>query len=325
MRSSPTIARRNWLRQRADGEGVTDTLGSILAEATAALTKAGCNEPRRRARQLIAASLGLSATELVIHPERALGGFEVARTRGLVDRMTRGEPLSRVLGRREFWGLGFALSDETLDPRPESETIVEAVLARVPGRHGALRLLDLGTGTGCLLLALLSEFPAATGFGVDVSESAAATARRNAEALGLAARARFLVGDWGSALAHQFDVIVANPPYIATAALADLPYEVSRYDPQRALDGGWDGLDAYRGIAAHLPALLAPFAIFVAEVGVGQAGSVATLLGKRGLAVEAIEQDLAGIERCVVARKTDCEAEVSASAQKNLGMCRRHV
>jgi len=306
---------------------VADTLGSILAEAAKALTDAtGCDQPRRRARQLIAAVLGLPAAELLAHPERPLGRSEASCVLGLVDRMTRGEPLSRVLGRREFWGLDFALSDETLDPRPDSETIVDAVLARVPGRGSPFKLLDLGTGTGCLLLALLSEFPAATGFGIDLSEGAAATARRNAAALGLAPRARFLVGDWGSALGQRFDVIVANPPYIASAALSELPRRVSRYDPRRALDGGEDGLTAYRTIAAGLPRLLAPSALFVGEVGAGQAATVATLLQRCGLVIEAIELDLAGIERCVVARKTAGDpAELTPGGQKNLGMCRRRV
>ena len=196
-------------------------------------------------------SLDISQTELLLHPERVLGCSEAVRLLGLVDRMTRGEPLSRVLGRREFWGLDFALSDETLDPRPESETLVEAVLARVCDRESPLSLLDLGTGTGCLLLALLSELPAATGFGVDLSEGAAATARRNARNAGACRSRPLLRRRLGGALAQRFDVIVANPPYIATAVLADLPDEVSGFDPRRALDGGEDGLAAYRSIAAH--------------------------------------------------------------------------
>ena len=324
MRSSPRIGQRDWPRWRVSL--LTDTLGSLLGEAVAALTSAGSDQPRRRARQLIAASLGLSAAELLMDPERPLGCSAVVRVLGLVDRMGRGEPLSRVLGRREFWGLDFALSDETLDPRPESETIIEAVTARVCVRSRPLRMLDLGTGSGCLLLALLSEFPAATGFGVDLSIGAAATARRNAETLGFAGRARFVVGDWGGALAQRFDVIVANPPYVATATLRELPHEVSGYDPQRALDGGEDGLAAYRSIAVQLPALLAPSAIFAAEVGAGQAAAVATLLRRCGLFPEAIERDLAGIERCVVARETaDGRARLSDRGQKSLGMCRRHV
>ena len=305
---------------------MTDTLGSILAQATTALTQAGYEQARRRARQLVATALDLSPTELLMHAERALGCSEAIRLLGLADRMARGAPLSRVLGRREFWSLDFGLSDETLDPRPESETLVEAVLARVCDRGSPLRLLDLGTGTGCLLLALLSELPAAIGFGVDLVEGAAVVARRNARNLSLAGRAHFLVGDWASALAQGFDVVVANPPYIATTVLVDLPPEVSGFDPRRALDGGEDGLAGYRSIGAHLPTLLTPSAIFVAEVGADQAGAVAALLKKCGLFIEAIERDLGGIERCVVARRSGGEhAKLAVNDQKNLGMCRRHV
>ncbi len=296
------------------------TRGSILAEAAAALAKAGREEPRRRARQLIAASLDISAAELLMHPERTLDYSQTDQARRVVDRVANGEPLSRVLRRREFWGLDFALSDETLDPRPESETAVEAVLARVPNWASALRLLDLGTGTGCLLLALVSEFPAAIGFGVDLSEGAAATARRNAEALGLAGRASFFVGDWTSALFRQFDAIVANPPYIATAALAGLPREVREHDPRRALDGGADGLAAYRAIAPGIRALLAPAGILIVEVGAGQTAAVAAILARYGLVAEGVERDLAGIERCVVARKAAAaraeKADGSALAKK---------
>ena len=176
------------------------------------------------------------------------------------------------------------------------------MLARLAERTARLDLLDLGTGTGCLLLALLSEFPAAFGIGVDVSAGAAATARGNAAALGLAGRARFLVGEWGAALSARFTAIVANPPYIATPALAALPLEVRRHDPPRALDGGADGLDAYRRIAAGLPALLMPGGLFATEIGAGQAVAVAAILQARGLVIAGIERDLAGIERCVVAR-----------------------
>lgn len=277
--------------------------GSILAEAAAALAKTGREEPRRRARQLIASSLDISRAELLMRPERKLDRTQIERVRSIIDRVASGEPLSRILRRREFWGLDFALSNETLDPRPESETVVESVLARVTGRSGALKVLDLGTGTGCLILALLSELPTAIAVGVDRSEDATATARRNAAALGLADRVRLFVGDWGSALDGEFDVIVANPPYIASAALSGLPREVREYDPPRALDGGADGLAAYRAIATQVRALLAPGGILVVETGAGQTAAVATILTGYGVVVEAIERDLSGIERCVVARR----------------------
>jgi release factor glutamine methyltransferase len=279
---------------------VADTLGSILAEAATALSKVGFEEPRRRARRLVAASLELCPTELLGHQERALERHQTDRLRWMLGRMIEGEPLSRILGVREFWGLGFSLSTDTLDPRPESETLVEALLTRITNRRAPHTFLDLGTGTGCLLLALLSEFHGATGIGVDISEKAVATARANAATLGLADRTRFCVCDWGSGLSGRFTAIVANPPYVRTAALADLPPEVGRYDPRRALDGGEDGLVAYRMIGSDLPALLTPGGVFVAEVGAGQARAVAAIFKGRGLIIDGIERDLGGVERCIV-------------------------
>lgn len=279
-----------------------DTLGSFLAEAAAALSVAGFDEPRRHARRLLGGVSGSSAAELLSHPERELKQDAADRLRRALGRLIDGEPLSRVLGRREFWGLSFALSTDTLDPRPESETLVEAVLAQIADRSAPLSFLDLGTGTGCLLLALLSECPTAIGLGTDIAAGAIRTARSNAAELGLSDRARFLIGDWGGALSGQFEAIVANPPYIGTEELAQLPPEVSRYDPQRALDGGDDGLDAFRAIALDLPALLAPGGVLAAELGSGQAPGVAAIFEARGLTIEAVECDLAGVERCVVAR-----------------------
>ena len=278
------------------------TLGSLLGEAACLLSQAGFTEPRRQARRLAAAVLDLTLAEIIGHPELGLDRQQIGRVRLALDRMAEREPLSRILARREFWGLEFALSADTLDPRPETETVVEAVLRQVVDRAAPLRLLDLGTGTGCILLALLSEFPAATGFGVDIAPGAAITAHRNSVALDIGDRAHFLVGDWGTALMGAFDVVVANPPYIASSALADLPREVALYDPRHALDGGADGLGAYRSIAVDLPELLKPGAVFACEVGMGQAPAVAEILRATGLAIEGCERDLAGIVRCVVAR-----------------------
>jgi release factor glutamine methyltransferase len=283
-------------------EAVADTLGSILTEAIAMLSTAGLDEPRRRARRFVAAFLDVPPTELLSHAERALERSVAERLRGSIARIVTGEPLSRVLGWREFWGLRFALSADTLDPRPESETLVEAVLQRIPDRNVPLSFLDLGTGTGCLLLALLSELPTAIGIGVDVAVGAVMTARENAEVLGLADRARFFVGDWSSALSGSFTVIVANPPYIAADELAGLPPEVRRYDPRRAVDGGEEGLAAYRRIAEGLPALLSSGGIFAVEIGAGQAPVAAAILEAEGLLIDGIERDLAGIERCIVGR-----------------------
>jgi release factor glutamine methyltransferase len=295
-------------------EAVADTLGSILTEAIAVLSAAGLDEPRRRARRFVAAFLDVPPTELLSHTERALERSVVEGLRGSLARIVMGEPLSRVLGWREFWGLRFALSADTLDPRPESETLVEAVLRRMPDRNVPLSFLDLGTGTGCLLLALLSELPTAVGIGVDVAVGAVMTARENAAVLGLADRARFFVGDWSSALSARFTVIVANPPYIARVELAGLPPEVRRYDPRRAIDGGEEGLAAYRRIAEDLPALLSSDGIFAVEIGTGQASFAAAILQAKGLLIDGIERDLAGIERCIVARLDESvPAEMSSA------------
>lgn len=281
---------------------MAETLGALLDEAAAALSAAGFEEPRRRARRLVAEGLGLDPTQLLVDPKRPVAAGEARQMRRLVARLVAHEPASRIFGHREFWGLDFALSADTLEPRPESEAVVEAVLRAVPHRNAAMRLLDLGTGTGCLLLALLSEFPAAVGIGIDLSSGAALTARRNAAALGLAERARFIVGDWGTALSAKFSVIVANPPYIARPDLAGLPPEVRDWDPLRALDGGADGLAAYRALAEDLARLATPTGVVALECGFGQADAVAAIVASRGFSIEAVEADLHGIARCLLAR-----------------------
>jgi release factor glutamine methyltransferase len=280
-----------------------ETLGSVLGAVAEALAAAGFDEPRRRARRLLAGALRLSEAEVFSGLDRIAAEGEGARVAEWLRRTLAHEPLSRILGVREFWGLEFVLSRDTLDPRPESETIVEAIVARLPERDRAYRFLDLGTGSGCLLLALLSEFPAATGVGVDRAFGAAAAARRNAGRLGFAARAGFAVGDWATALAGHFDAVVANPPYIVAAEIARLPREVRDFDPHGALDGGADGLDAYRAIAADLPRLLEPDGLFACEIGQGQDAAVAGIISGRGLVIDRIVPDLAGIARCVVARR----------------------
>src|SRR6266404_1459952 len=289
------------------------TLGALLAEAAAALTQAHFEEPRRRARRLVASTLALAPADLLAHPERTVDEQASDRVRVALVRMVDREPLSRILGRREFWGIEFGLTTDTLDPRPETETVVTAILRSIPDRHAPLRFLDLGTGTGCILLALLSEFPAATGFGVDVVAGAAMTARGNAAALGVASCAHFFVGDWADPILGVFDVIISNPPYIASAALADLPREVALYDPRRALDGGPDGLGCYRLLAADLPRLMGPRSLFACEVGLGQGSAVAGILRANGLSIERCERDLAGIVRCVLAR-------AASTAEKIVGM-----
>lgn len=219
----------------------------------------------------------------------------------MIRRREAREPVARILGRRGFWTLDLQVTTDTLDPRPDSETVVEAVLARVQDRAAPLRLLDLGTGSGCLLLALLSELPKAWGLGVDRSPGAAMAARANAALNRLDTRTAFVVGNWADALEGRFDVVVSNPPYIEQDAIAGLMPEVRQYDPVAALDGGLDGLDAYRAILADLPRLLAPGAMAAFELGQGQGQAVGAMMGAAGFARIEIRPDLAGIGRCIIA------------------------
>ena len=280
------------------------TIGSTLGTVAAAFERAGFDDVRRRARRLVAAALDLSPAEVFARADRVIAEDEGKCIAAMLRRALAHEPLSRIQGRREFWGLEFALSRDTLDPRPETEILVEALLARLPERDRPYRFLDLGTGTGCLLLALLSEFPNATGIGVDRAFGAAAMARQNAARLGFSSRAQIIVGDWTTALTGSFDAIVANPPYIASAEMATLPPEVRGYDPRLALEGGADGLAAYRAIAAGLPPLLAPGGCFACEIGMAQETAATRIVSDTGLVIDEIVPDLAGIARCVVARRT---------------------
>ncbi|MEI6557494.1 MAG: peptide chain release factor N(5)-glutamine methyltransferase [Rhodospirillaceae bacterium] len=281
-------------------QGPEATVRAILDQAAARLRAAGIDSAALDARILVGAALGLSREQLLTRARERVGADARAALEPLLARRIGREPVSRILGRREFWSLEFALCPDTLDPRPDSETVVEAALALVP-RDRPLAILDLGTGSGCLLLALLSELPAAHGLGIDRSAGALATAAANAGRLGLAGRARFECADWRHGLAGHYDLIVANPPYIPEADIAALEPEVARFEPFAALSGGPDGLDAYRLLAPILPNLLTEHGVAVFEVGAGQAAAVAGLLDSAGLLVMGRRNDLAGIERCVIA------------------------
>jgi release factor glutamine methyltransferase len=275
------------------------TIGAAVADAAARLAAHGVESPRRDARLLVSLAAALDDATVLGYPERPLAPeAEQTLVRLLARRLAR-EPVSRIAGRREFWSLDFELSAETLDPRPDSETVVAAALERIADRGARLRMLDLGTGTGCLLLALLSELPAAMGVGVDLLPGAAAVARRNAASMGLKSRAFFCAGRWGTALGGRFDVVVANPPYIPSAAIPALQPEVARFDPRAALDGGGDGLDAYRALAPDLARLLAPGGFACLEVGAGQADAAAAIFIRAGLDDNGRNCDLGGIERCI--------------------------
>jgi release factor glutamine methyltransferase len=225
-----------------------------------------------------------------------------ASVQPLLGRRLAHEPLALILGRREFWSLDFAVSPATLIPRPESETLIEASAAAFASRPPPRRLLDLGTGTGCLLLAALSEFPAAFGVGVDLAPEAAALAASNAAALGMAERACFMCGDWADPLDARFDLVLCNPPYVTTSEIDGLMPEVRRYEPRRALDGGPDGLAAYRHLLPCLSRLLDSGGVAVLELGAGQAVAVTNLARQAGFG-STVRPDLAGIPRAIVLRR----------------------
>ena len=282
------------------GSATTLTLGAAVADAQARLAAAGIESPRREARLLVSLAAGIDAAAIIGSPERPLPAGAERRFEELVARRVAREPLSRIVGKREFWSLEFALSPDTLDPRPDSETLVEAALQRIPDRQAPLRIVDFGTGTGCLLLALLAELPRARGFGIDIAPGAVAAARQNAAAMCLENRAFFAVAGWGAALSGNIDVAVANPPYIPSGAIAGLEPEVARHDPWRALDGGADGLRAHRELAPHLQRLLSASGFAVVEIGAGQAAQAAQIYGAAGLDEAGRHRDLRGVERCLV-------------------------
>jgi release factor glutamine methyltransferase len=261
--------------------------------------------PDLDARVLVGHALGLGHAALASAAERVLTAQEIEAISALTARRLAREPVARILGAKEFWGLEFRLTPATLVPRPETETVVETALRALDAggaRGRALRIADLGTGSGALLLALLSELPHAAGIGTDLSAEALATARDNARRLGLAARAHFAACDFAAALGGPFDLVVSNPPYIASGELAALEPEVREHDPRLALDGGRKGLDAYGVIAADARRILAPDGILVIELGAGQERPVTTLLAGGGIAAVGAEPDLSGHFRALLAR-----------------------
>ncbi len=238
-------------------------------------------------------------------PGLPLGGPAAERLAGFATRRLRREPVSRILGRREFWGLSLAVTPDVLDPRADTEAVVEAVLHDLgPRRPAPLRVLDLGTGSGTLLCALLHACPRAFGIGIDVSAAACAVARDNLAALGLTGRGVAVRGSWGAAVRGPFDIVVANPPYVAHADLSQLPPEVAGYDPLLALDGGADGLDPYRAIVPDLPALLAPGGFAAFEGGWNQGAAIAGMLSQTGLVGVGLWRDLGGHDRVAFGRRS---------------------
>ncbi len=269
---------------------------AALDHITQRLAAAGIEAPRREARLILAAAHATDAAGLL-----RLTEIDPQKFDPLLQRRAAREPLAYILGRKEFWGREFVVSPATLIPRPDSETLIEAALECFPARAAVQNILDAGTGTGCLLLAALLEFPQAFGVGLDISEPAAALARRNAAALGLGHRSAVLVADWAAPINAKFDLILSNPPYIPAPDLPSLMQDVQNYEPRAALDGGPDGLTCYKTIIAALPALLAPAGAAVLELGIGQSAEVAAIAQNAGFSTQT-RADLANIPRALVIR-----------------------
>jgi release factor glutamine methyltransferase len=286
-------------------------VGEAVRLITGRFEAAGIDSARLDARVLVGFALNISPEAVFGYPERVLEEREVSRLSALADRREKREPLARIVGEKEFWSLKFRVTEDTLVPRPDTETVVEAVLDQINDVAAPRKILDLGTGTGCLLISLLSELPHSSGIGVDISRRALKTAEENADLNAVGQRARFLENDWCKGLtksfAGEFDIIVSNPPYIPNHEIERLAPEVSGFEPVRALAGGNDGLDIYRLLVRDAKALALPGGIMAFETGWNQAEQVAELGRDEGLELLQVRSDLAGIPRCVMFLKPECD------------------
>jgi release factor glutamine methyltransferase len=276
------------------------SLHDLLSSGAQLLRDAGVENPRREARLLLQHALGITPEALLgLSPREQVAAEPFL---GWIARRARHEPFAYITGRKGFWSLDLAVSPASLVPRGDTETLITALLDAYPDRNAPLSFLDLGTGSGCILLAALAEYQQAWGVGVDVHPAAASLAHANARRCNMAGRALVMAARWGDALAPQtrFDVVFSNPPYIPTSDLGGLMEEVRAHEPVRALDGGYDGLDAYRDLCARLPLLLRDNGIGIFEIGIGQELALRDIAGQNGLSVVRVLADLAGIARCVV-------------------------
>lgn len=282
----------------------TPTIASARRALRELLSQGGIDSADADARLLIAHALDIERTTVLTHSERVLTADEIETIDALAQRRLAHEPVARIIGAKEFWSLALAVGPDVLVPRPETETVVELALDSIVGdalRMEDFRILDIGTGSGALLLALVKELEHATGTGTDISEGALAVARANAEHHGVASRCRFVSCNIAAGLRGPFDLIISNPPYIVRNDIAGLEPEVRDYDPALALDGGTDGLDCYRAIAAEARHLLVPGGRLVVELGQGQEAAVRGLFSEAGLTADETRPDLAGIPRALSA------------------------
>ncbi len=282
------------------------SLAALLAETRRRFAEIGISDPATDARTLIGGILGLSLTELMVRGAEQLSPQEAERVASAVARRMAREPVHRILGRRSFYGLEFELSPETLEPRPDTEILVDSLLPHlenIVARNGAARVLDLGTGSGAILVALLKSCPLATGVATDISAGALEIAARNAHINGVGAQFEALFSEWFAAVFGQFDVIVSNPPYIRSDAIAGLESDVREHDPARALDGGHDGLDAYRAISGGAAGFLEPNGIVGVEIGYDQKGEVSAIFDAAGFSLIEALGDYGGNDRVLLFKR----------------------
>ena len=278
-----------------------NTLGSAYRYLTHQLTIAEIENPQLEARILLAYAAGIDQTHIIGYPEDQLDKTTMWYLNELITRRKNGEPIAYITGTKEFWSLNFEVTQKTLIPRPDSETLIEAILDFFTNHTQHLSILDLGTGSGCLLLALLSELPNAKGTGIDISPSACKVAQKNAKQLGLDNRAEFYQGNWMENIHNQFDIIVSNPPYIAEANIKFLNKDVMLFEPHLALSGGADGLSAYRVIARECITCLKQSGLLAIEIGITQARQISKILMENGLTITKTQRDFSNIERCILA------------------------
>ena len=277
------------------------SLGEVFSRLAVKLREAGFAESGLEAQLLLAHVLQIEPGQIRLRPEILVTADTFAQAEALIERRKAGEPVAYLTGRREFWSLSFRVGPGVLVPRPDTETLVEAVLEARPDTRAALRILDLGTGSGCLLAALLHEYPLALGVAIDLSDKAVQIARQNLSALGLVARAELHRGSWFEPVEGAFDVIVSNPPYITPTVIETLAAEVRDHEPRLALDGGEDGLEAYRQIFSGAKAHLAPEGLIAVEIGYDQGATVPAVARENGLYHVVNHQDLSGHPRVIAA------------------------
>jgi len=274
------------------------TLRDLYVVTRDCLREGGVENPDIVARDLMKRTMEVSDLDIISNERRELYSGKIEELNQCLKRHISGEPVSRIFGEREFWGLPFRITPDVLDPRPDTETIVEIAMKRFTG-NAPESVLDLGTGSGCIIISLLSEWPHTRGIANDVCEKALAVAQGNAERAGIDDRLGFVQGSWGDKITDRFDLIVSNPPYISNPEIPNLPSAVKNYDPILALSGGDDGLDCYKIIVTETKRLLKSGGVCLLEVGFSQAEDVSRLVEDSGLSVIDIHPDIAGIPRVV--------------------------